>query len=89
MAPILNNFRPNKFQPRRKVLNFITKQNKQIPVKRLKPVFHRPNYKIAPILEPAVEPVVEPIAEPIAEPVARELSKPIDPRRSKLARKPK
>ena len=43
MAPILNNFRPNKFQPRRKVLNFINYQNKKTPVKRLEPVFYEQN----------------------------------------------
>ena len=34
MAPVLNRFRTNNFQPRRKVLNFINKPNKQTQVKR-------------------------------------------------------
>ena len=85
MAPVLNNFKTNKFQPRRRVLNFINYPNKTTPVKRLQPVFYKPNN--TKVMEPIVEPVVEPIVEPVVEPVARELSKPI--RRSNRIKKRK
>ena len=86
MAPVLNRFRPNNFQPRRKVLNFVNKSNKQTQVKRLQPIFYEPNN--TKVIQPNVQ-VSEPIkeaVEPIVEPVARELSKPIEPRRSKRVR---
>ena len=67
MAPVLNNFKPNKFQPRKRALNFISNSNKQIPVKRLQPVFYEPNntrvmepnVKVSEPIKEAVEPVVE------------------------------
>ena len=88
MAPVLNNFKPNNFQPRRKILNFINNKTKQTPVKRLEPAFHDTK-----VMEPNVqvsEPIVKPVAEPVVEKqISRELSKPIEPRRSKRVRKPK
>ena len=77
-----NWFRPNNFQPRRKVLNLINKSNKQTPVKRLEPIFYEPNN--TKVIQPNVQ-VSEPIkeaVEPVAEPV-------VEPRRSNRVRRQK
>ena len=66
MAPVLNNFKTNNFRPRRKVLNFINNKTKQIPVKRLEPVFYEPNN--TKVMEPNFQPVVEPVVEQVVEP---------------------
>ena len=82
MAPVLNNFKTNNFQPRRGVLNFINNKTKQIPVKRLDPIFYEP--KNTKVIQPNVQ-VSEPIkeaVEPVAEPV-------VEPRRSNRVRRQK
>ena len=74
MAPVLNRFRPNNYQPKRKVLNFINKPNKQTPFERLQPAFYKTK-----VIQPNVqvsEPVKEAVAEPVLEkPTSIELSK--------------
>ena len=90
MAPIQNRFRQDNLKTKRNILNIINK-TKQIPVKRLKPVFHKPNY--TKVIETNVpvetdEPVAEQVSERV-EPVAKEVSKPIEPRRPTRVRKPK
>ena len=64
MAPVLNRFRPNNFQPRRKVLNFINNKTKQIQVKRLEPTFYEPNN--TEVIQPNVQ-VSEPLKKSLSQ----------------------